>query len=148
MSDWFKSTPPQVDLQLDSTPPGADAVTSLGPTCKTPCSVKVPAKDSFTVTFNLPKYESQTVPVNVAAQTGGTPVLDPNPVTAELQPTTPPKKKRPVRRRKPRPHTPAPAPAPAAAPPAAEPAPAQPSPFPPTQPAPATQTPSPFPPVH
>jgi len=125
VSDWFKSTPPQVDLQLDSTPPGADAVTSLGPGCKTPCTVSVPAKDNFTVTFNLPKYQPDTVPVNVAEQSGGSPILDPNPVTAELQPATPQKK--PAKKK---PHV-ARAPKPAAAPAAA---PAQnSSPFPPVQ---------------
>jgi hypothetical protein len=35
--DAFKSTPPTVQLQLDSVPSGADALTSLGPGCKTPC---------------------------------------------------------------------------------------------------------------
>ena len=42
-----------VQVQLESTPPGADATTSLGPGCKTPCSVSVPAPDAgFTVTFD------------------------------------------------------------------------------------------------
>ena len=39
--DAFKPTPPTVQLQLESIPPGADAVTSLGPGCKTPCAVAV-----------------------------------------------------------------------------------------------------------
>jgi hypothetical protein len=121
MTDWFKSTPPQVDLQLDSTPPGADAVTSLGQSCKTPCKVSVAAKENFTVTFNLPKYQPETVPVNVVEQSGGAPVLDPNPVTAELQPATPPKKpkKKPHVARAPKPAAATPAggaAAPAAAP--------------------------------
>lgn len=124
-SDWFKTTPPDVDLQLDSTPPGADAVTSLGQSCKTPCTVKVPAKDNFTVTFSLPKYQPETVPVNVVTQSGGSPILEPNPATAELQLAKPAK---PARRK---PH------AQAAKPPAAAPAAAAPaqnsSPFPPVQ---------------
>jgi hypothetical protein len=45
--DAFKSTPPTVQLQLDSVPSGADALTSLGPGCKTPCSVAVPVADRF-----------------------------------------------------------------------------------------------------
>ena len=32
----FRSTPPTVQLQLGSVPSGADALTSLGPGCKTP----------------------------------------------------------------------------------------------------------------
>ena len=44
--DSFKPTPPTVQIQLESTPPGADAVTSLGPACKTPCAVAVPAPRS------------------------------------------------------------------------------------------------------
>jgi hypothetical protein len=44
--DSFKPTPPSIQVQLESTPPGADAKTSLGPSCKTPCSVSVPAPDA------------------------------------------------------------------------------------------------------
>src|SRR3954462_10915913 len=49
--DAFKPTPPPLQVQLDSAPQGADAKTSLGPGCKTPCSVSVPAPESggFTV---------------------------------------------------------------------------------------------------
>jgi hypothetical protein len=43
--DSFKSAPPAVQVQLESVPPGADAKTSAGPGCKTPCSVAVPAAD-------------------------------------------------------------------------------------------------------
>ena len=42
--DAFKSTPPPMQIQLESTPPGADARTSLGPGCKTPCSVNIPTR--------------------------------------------------------------------------------------------------------
>ena len=44
--DYFKPTPPTVQVQIDSVPQGADAHTSLGPGCKTPCTVTVPAPDS------------------------------------------------------------------------------------------------------
>src|SRR6202051_2425818 len=40
--DAFKPTPPTVQVQLESVPQGADARTSLGPGCKTPCSVDRP----------------------------------------------------------------------------------------------------------
>jgi hypothetical protein len=128
--DSFKSAPPTVQVQLESIPPGADAVTSVGPGCKTPCSVSVAAPDSgFSVTFNMPKFEPATVPVTVVRNPGDltTPastVLDPNPVVAELKPVAPP-----PRARKPRPKRPKPAAAAAAAP-AAEPAAANGSAFP------------------
>jgi hypothetical protein len=128
--DAFKSAPPTVQVQLESIPPGADAVTSVGPGCKTPCSVSVTPPDSgFSVTFNMPKFEPATIPVTVVRNPGDltTPastVLDPNPVVAELKPAAPP-----PRARKPRPKRPKPAAA-AAAPPAAEPAAASGSAFP------------------
>lgn len=127
-TDFFKSTPPQVTLQLDSTPPGADATTSVGPGCKTPCSVQVPAGENFTVTYTLAKYQPATVEVTVVKQSGADPVLDPNPAVAELQPATPPKKPK----RKPH-HAKPKAAAPAAQPAAASPPPANPSPFPPVR---------------
>jgi hypothetical protein len=77
---------------------GADAVTSLGPGCKTPCSVSVPAPDAgFSVTFALPKFQPVTVPVQVIHNPGdfATPAsttIDPNPVVAELSPAGPPPK--------------------------------------------------------
>jgi hypothetical protein len=93
--DAFKPAPTMVDVQLDSTPPGADAKTSLGPGCKTPCSVSVPAPDGgFSVTFSMDKFQPETVQVQVIRNTGAfntAPpiVLDPNPVVAELQPAAP-----------------------------------------------------------
>jgi hypothetical protein len=117
--DMFKSAPPTVQVQLESSPPGAEARTSLGPGCKTPCSVSVPAPDApFTVSYALNKFQPATVPVNVIRNPGdfSTPAsitTDPNPVFAELPPAVPPK---PVRK----PHRPKkPKPAPAAASPAA-----------------------------
>jgi hypothetical protein len=90
-SDYFKSTPPAIQVQLESQPAGADAKTSLGPGCKTPCSVSVPAPDTgFTVTFALPKFEPATVPVNVIRNPDGPVITDPNPVFAELRPAGPP----------------------------------------------------------
>lgn len=104
--DLFSSAPPEAPLKLESTPPGADARTSLGPACKTPCVVNVPATGSFTVTFTLDKHQPQTVPVQ-AVQTEGVPEIgagqqpptfDPNPVYVELAPAAPPRKK-PVKKK-------------------------------------------------
>ncbi|MDE2375955.1 hypothetical protein [Bradyrhizobium sp.] len=139
--DMFKSTPPTVQIQLDSTPPGAEAHTSLGPGCKTPCSVTVPLPDaSFSVSYTLAKHLPATVPVNVLRHPGDftTPAsvtTDPNPVFAELQPAPPPKPvKKPHRPKRPKPAAAAPAASPfpdpnaAPPPPAAGPAPAAPTP--------------------
>lgn len=96
--DAFKSTPPTVQVQLDSVPQGADAVTSVGPGCKTPCSVAVQAPDTgFSVSFTLPKFQPATIPVQVIhtpgdLTTAATTTFDPNPVVAQLQPAGPPPK--------------------------------------------------------
>ena len=117
--DSFKPTPPPVQVQLESVPAGADATTSLGPGCKTPCSVAVPAPDAgFAVTFAMPRFLPVTVPVQVIRNPGdfGSPastIIDPSPVFAELKPTGPPPK--PVRKlmrpKKPKPPKAAAAPA-------------------------------------
>jgi hypothetical protein len=94
--DSLKPAPPAVQVQLESVPSGADAVTSLGPGCKTPCSVSVAAPDNgFSVTFTLPKFQPATVPVQVLRNPGdfsapASTTLDPDPVVAELKPAGPP----------------------------------------------------------
>ena len=110
--DSFRPAPPTITIQLESVPPGADAVTSIGPGCKTPCSVAVPAANTFTVSYTLAKYQPATIPVPI----------DPNPVVAELQPAVPPRRqvrRGPAKKKKQR-----------AAPAAAAAAPAAASPFP------------------
>jgi hypothetical protein len=122
--DYFKPTPPTVQVQLESVPPGADARTSIGPGCKTPCSVAVtPPDNGFSVSYNLPKFQSANVPVQVINNPGdfstpATTVLDPNPVVAELQPAGPPPappRKKVMRPKKPKPPKGAAAPADAGA---------------------------------
>ncbi len=116
--DAFKSTPPTVQVQLDSTPQGADARTSLGQGCKTPCSVAVTAPDAgFSVTYTMDKFQPATVPVQVIHDPGDftTPAktnIDPNPVVAELQAGGPPPK--PAKKARPKKPKPAAAAAPAA----------------------------------
>lgn len=124
--DAFKPTPPTVQVQLDSVPPGADAVTSVGPGCKTPCSVAVQAPDAgFSVTYTLNKFQPATIPVQVIRTPGDltTPAsttFDPNPVVAQLQPAGPPPKaarKKVLKPKKPKPPKgTAASPAPAASP--------------------------------
>jgi len=115
--DYFKPAPQLVPVQLESAPPGADATTSLGPGCKTPCTVSVPAPDAgFAVTFNLPRFQPVTVPVQVIRNPGdfstpATTIIEPSPVFAELRPAGPPPRAKPMRpkRKKPKPAAAAPA---------------------------------------
>ena len=97
-------------VALESVPPGADATTSLGPACKTPCSIDVPAPDAgFSVTFAMPKFQPVTVPVQVIRNPGDfasppTTIIEPSPVFAELKPAAPPPKvRKPMRPKKPKP---------------------------------------------
>jgi hypothetical protein len=96
--DSLKPTPPIIQVRLESTPPGADARTSLGPGCKTPCSVSVPAPETgFSVTYSLNKFQSATESVQVTHNPGdfstpATTTTDPDPVVAVLQPVPPPPK--------------------------------------------------------
>lgn len=95
-----------VSLTIESDPPGADAKTSLGPSCRTPCMIPVPSDRSFTVNFSLNGYLPQAIPVGprgagnpnvdvagAAIQeqlSGSLPEIAPNPVYAQLQPAPPP----------------------------------------------------------
>ena len=127
--DSFRPAPPAVQVQLDSVPSGAEATTSLGPGCKTPCSIAVPAVDAgFTVTYTMNRFQPATVAVQVINIPGdfSTPAstkLDPNPVIAELKPAGPPprvvraKPKRPKQPRAAAPAAGSPFPDPSAPPP-------------------------------
>lgn len=136
--DSFKPTPKTVQLQVDSVPPGADATSSLGPSCKTPCSLSVPDNaESFSVAFALPNYQPLTVPVQVTRHPGDyftsqpSVTFDPSPVVGELQAEPPkrPARRKPRKRAAPKPAAAAPAPAASSAFPAPQttPAPAQPA---------------------
>jgi hypothetical protein len=85
------STPPRGIVQLQSTPLGALATTSLGPSCKTPCELDVVAPADFSVTYTLDGFLPQTVPVNPKSEGVFAPNLqfDPNPVVAQLEPAPP-----------------------------------------------------------
>jgi len=101
----FLSSGANVSLTIESDPPGADASTSLGPRCRTPCMIPVPADRSFTVSYSLSGYLPQAIQVGPGAASGpgydvagapsdgyATPMaeLTPNPVYAQLQPAPPP----------------------------------------------------------
>jgi hypothetical protein len=111
-TDWLPSTSlggGGVALRLESEPSGAEAVTSAGPGCRTPCTVTVPARDAIAVTFNLPGYQPQTIPVGVRPPSPGSDSdfatvaeLTPNPVFAQLEPASPPTPAKKKTRPKPR----------------------------------------------
>src|SRR6478609_2654689 len=86
--DYFKSTPPPIQVQLESTPPGAEASTTAGPGCKTPCAI----------TVKILRTPGDFL-------TPATTTVDPNPVVAELRPAAPPPRppRKPMRPKKPKP---------------------------------------------
>jgi hypothetical protein len=100
--DFFRSSAPTEVLRVESEPPGADARTAQGETCRTPCELTVPSTTETAITFALNGYQPMTIPVR-ADDSGGGPRLQPNPVYAELQPAAPsrPGRKRPAVAKKP-----------------------------------------------
>ena len=102
--DWVPSMSMRaanVSLTIESDPPGADAKTSLGASCRTPCMIPVAADREFTVSYALPGYLPQVVSVRPRLPDyvqpeieAGSPVqsvdLTPNPVFAQLEPAPPP----------------------------------------------------------
>ena len=61
--DFFKSSPTTEVLRIESEPPGADARTSQGQTCRTPCELTVPTDNELAVTVQMSGYQPQTMPV-------------------------------------------------------------------------------------
>jgi hypothetical protein len=119
--DFMKSAPQAETLAIESEPPGAEAKTSLGQSCLTPCQLSVQPGSEFSVMLALRGYQPQTVSVRPEAE-GATapPRLRPNPVHVDLQAVTP---KKPIAKKKKPVATPTPAPAVAPAPSASEAAP-------------------------
>jgi len=99
------SNPPKATIQLQSEPAGAEAKTSLGSSCQTPCSLELAANSDLSVTFSLNGYQPQTIlvksaqPGTVEPGTYPTVALTPNPVLAQLEPIAPAKTKPKQRRR-------------------------------------------------
>jgi PEGA domain len=109
---FLKPSPTTEALRVESEPPGAEAKTSQGPSCRTPCELVVQTGTEFSVTLALSGYQPQTVSVRSEApppvlRDGGesapTPRLAPNPIYVELQPVpvAPPAKKPVVKKKKP-----------------------------------------------
>jgi hypothetical protein len=88
-----------IEIVLESTPPGADAITSLGPGCKTPCTVAVPSPtDDFSVSYTLKGFQPMTIPLHITRSVGGLmapsfTTINPNPAVAQLEAIAPPPKR-------------------------------------------------------
>jgi hypothetical protein len=99
--DFLRGSPATEQLRIESEPPGADARTSQGQSCRTPCELSVASGSEFTVTVAMNGYQPQTIPVRAEAPLGSVdressgqdPHLQPNPVYVELQAITPAKKR-------------------------------------------------------
>jgi hypothetical protein len=137
--DAFKPAPLLDTVRFESVPPGAEAKTSNGQTCTTPCALALPTNAPLTVTFTLNGYLPETDSLEPLEMTGSPPQLRPNPVLVELA-VAPPPPKATKKKFKKRPAAKKPAAKPTAKKPAAATAPA---PAPMTVP--AQQAPSPWP---
>jgi hypothetical protein len=80
--DFFKSAPATETLRIESEPPGADARTTQGQTCRTPCELTVQGGGDLSVTVALNGYQPQTVALKSDQAEGK---LSPNPLYVELQ---------------------------------------------------------------
>jgi hypothetical protein len=92
--DFFRSGPSTEVLRIESEPPGADARTSQGQTCRTPCELSVTTDSELAVTVQMSGYQPQTMPVRADGR--GDSRLQPNPLYVELQPAAPVKPARPA----------------------------------------------------
>jgi hypothetical protein len=100
--DWMKvpdfsktsfGGPAQEDVRFESEPSGAEAKTTSGQSCRTPCSLSLPASAATTVTFNLAGYQPESEKLALTSMGDGTSLLRPNPVLVALTPLPPPTKK-------------------------------------------------------
>src|SRR5215470_6205025 len=95
VSNWIPSwdlkfpsaPPPAATVQVESEPAGAEAKSSVGPSCRTPCALSVATTNPFTVTFTLAGYES--LPVPVYAQLEPTPTKGKRPAAKAKAPAPP-----------------------------------------------------------
>lgn len=144
--DGLKPAPAVDTVRFESEPPGAEARTSNGQTCRTPCALALPVEAPLAVTFTLTGYQPESENIEPISQSGNATEMRPNPVIVQLTPLPPPAKparstKRPAAKKKPA-AKPAAKPAPkSAAKPAAKPAAAAP----PMTAAPAEPAPAPWP---
>ena len=88
----FGVKPTTVSVTIESEPAGAEARTTQGLTCLTPCTLSVPPTEEFSISYTLAGYVPQSVSVRPVetepSKFGPPPVpgLTPNPVMAQLKP--------------------------------------------------------------
>ena len=88
----FGVKPTTVSVTIESEPAGAEARTTQGLTCLTPCTLSVPPSEEFSISYTLAGYVPQSVSVRPVepepSKFGPPPVpgLTPNPVMAQLKP--------------------------------------------------------------
>jgi hypothetical protein len=100
--DALKPAPVKDTVRFESEPPGAEAKTSDGQTCRTPCALAVATGGPVTVSFALNGYQPDSETIEPISSNNGFPEMRPNPVQVELTPAPPQPKpvKKPVVKRK------------------------------------------------
>jgi hypothetical protein len=100
--DALKPAPIMDTVRFESEPPGAEAKTSSGQTCRTPCALALPVNSPLTVTFSLNGYLPESESLEPIAAAGAATQLRPNPVLVELTPAPAPLKpvKKPATKKK------------------------------------------------
>src|SRR5262249_60738517 len=94
------SAPQAETLAIESEPPGAEAKTSLGQNCRTPCQLRVQPGSEFSVTLTLSGYQPQTVSVRTESDGAvAVPRLAPNPGHVDLRAVGPPQNPRPTEKK-------------------------------------------------
>jgi hypothetical protein len=82
-------------MLIESNPAGAQAKTSFGKACTTPCTMLIGESTDFAVTFSLAGYVPQTLTVHATMKSGGwtepsAPAFDPPSLFPTLEKETPP----------------------------------------------------------
>jgi hypothetical protein len=60
ISGFFQSSPKTEQLRIESDPEGAEAKSSEGATCQTPCELSVPSGSDFSITMSMVGYQTLT----------------------------------------------------------------------------------------
>src|ERR1700730_5524653 len=94
----FLASPSPEQVRIESEPICAEAKSSVGPTCQTPCEFAMAPGSDSVITVAMNGYQPVTVPVRPESPGGR---LQPNPVYVELQPVAPlaPAKKYPAKKK-------------------------------------------------
>ena len=71
--DALKPAPAMDTVRFESEPPGAEAKTSNGQTCRTPCALALPINAPIAVTFTLNGYQPESENIEPVSADIGTP---------------------------------------------------------------------------